>query len=474
MNVSISIRILGCRRGYLSVMRINGKSMMLFLIAVFFAGIADAQDSLSFPELLSIRYFEESEIRALIRSRIALKNNISYKNTIVIERQPFTLYYRNTGEENDPEQIFSCAFQSRFIQAGIGRGRPHIAQGIILGNTMMRFTPDPLANFRMGTSRLKIKNYEYYPSLYYLGLHIKKMSLSVFQYDDIFSVIGQIRRENIQAGLAIYGLKNPIYESWAAYRGSVFRGSINGSIISSGLSSFGLNHIAVDALISHAPFRWHSGAIRIGSSFVEYDVDSKWGTGLIPGSIGLIGGTMFSTGKWKIRGTAYQIYHVQQHEKRLLLDVLYRKAPYEIGISYIQKRLNKLNASEVFPYALEWHKTQSGILKTRMKIKINETLKLDSQIQADILKGNAFSVLYRLTYRSGDHILRLQVTHGRSDETILYLLRPMNYNRYVIQRIPTETATYIDLVYSFMLRAFRCSILINNDGIAGEIEMRIK
>ncbi len=451
-------------------MRINYiLPIILLLIVMFFAGIANAQDSLSFPELMSARYFEESEIRALIRSRITLKNSVSYKNTIVIERQPLTLYYRNTGEENDPEQVFSCAFQSRFIQAGIGRGRPHIAQGVILGNTMMRFSPDPLANFRMGTSRLKIKNYEYYPSLYYLGLHIKDVSLSVFRYDGIFSAIGQIRRENIQAGLAIYGLDNPVCESWTTYRGQVFRGAINGSITFSGL-----NHISADALISHSPFRWHFGAIRIGSSFVEYDADSKWGTGLTPGSIGFIGGIIFSPGKWKIRGTAYHIYHAQRHEKRLLLDALYRKSPCEIGISYIQKELNKLNPGKIFPYVPEWQKTESGILKTRIKIKINETLKLDTQIQADILKGNAFSVLCRLTYRSGNHILRLQSTYGRSDETILYLLRPMNYNRYLIQRVATETARYIDLVYSFMLGTFRCSILMNNDGIAGEIEMRMK
>jgi len=426
------------------------------------------EDSENYPEFLAGNFFEESESGARVHSQFSFKNNFAYKNTVVVEQGLLALYYRGSGGAGDPDQLLSVSLTSDKLQAGIGRGRPHIARGVILGNTMMRFTADPASNFRSGMSYPKIRNYDYYPRLYYLSAEIKKINACLFFYKNIPCGMMEIKHTPVQAGIAFYGTQIPIAESWLAYHTDGLRSDINLS-----MSPRGFNHLSADLLIRHTKFVWHIAGIQLSDNFISCAGDSKWGSALKPGSGGLTAAMSFSTGRWKIRGSAHHIYHPTRSEQRLTIDAAYRKKPFEFGLVFTGKYINEVKISNTFPVGPHRQYTQSDILKARIKMDLTQKVILDIQILGDPRYGEAYGCFYRVTHKTPEGFLRLQYTRGRSADTILYVLRPLNHSRYLIQRLPLNEAQYLDLVYSRMIGPLRCSILLSPGGIGAEMEFII-
>ncbi|MBW6458276.1 MAG: hypothetical protein K0B52_03845 [FCB group bacterium] len=423
------------------------------------------EDNENYPEFLAGNFFEEYESGARVHSQISYKNHFAYKHTVVIERGALALYYRGTGGTGDPDQLLSASLTSDTWQAGIGRGRPHIARGVILGNNMMRFTADPASNFRSGMNYPKVRNYDYYPRLYYTGVMIRKINAGFFYYKDTPCVLAEITRHSLQTGAAYYGTDVPVAESWFAYNKNNFRSDMNLSI-----TPRGFNHFSTDLLITHTPFSWHLGAVRLSEDFTALAGDSKWGSALKPGSCGLTAAMALSAGRWKFRGSAYHVYNIKRSEQRLTLDAVYRKKPFEIGIIFTGKYVSELKMPNDFPAGPQRRQSSSDILKGRIKVDLSRKTVLDIQVLGDPRCGEAYGFFYRVTHRTSDGSLRLQYTRGKSANTVLYVLRPLNHNRYLIQRLPLNETQYLDLVYSRMLGPLRCSILVSPGGIAAEME----
>ncbi|MDZ7796869.1 MAG: hypothetical protein U5N56_07425 [Candidatus Marinimicrobia bacterium] len=285
------------------------------------AAALSAQDSLEYAESFSARFFEEYESGARISCRIAAKPHFSYKNKLVIESGPMTLYYHNNGTAEKSGDVFSVSFHTRFFEGGYGRGQPNIARGIILGNTMMRLTPDAVSNYRMRDLNIRIKNYSYYPFFAYANTKIKNTSVYVFRYDNTYCAAAGYRKNSFQAGMAFYNTEKPIAEAWFEFPGEFLQGTVNGSV-----TQDGFNHASADMIVRSGSLRWHAGAVWLASGFRDCDNDSKWGTGLRPGGRAFTTGNVFRTGRWKIKNVFYGIYHEEYRERRFMTDAAYKKS----------------------------------------------------------------------------------------------------------------------------------------------------
>lgn len=446
----------------------NIKWRFLSLLITGSVSVLAAQDSLEYAELFSSRFFEEYQSGARISCNIAAKPHFSFKNKVVIESGPLTLYYHNNGTAEKTGDIFSVSFHTRFFEGGYGRGQPNIARGIILGNTMMRLTPDPVSNYRMRDLKIRIKNYSYYPSFSYVNTKIENTSLYVFRYDNTYCAAAGYRNNSLQAGMAFYNTEEPIAETWFEFPGEFLQGTLNGSVTQNGF-----NHASADMIVRSGSLRWHAGAVWLASGFRDCDNDSKWGTGLRPGGRGFITGNVFRTGRWKIKNVFYGIYHEEYKERRFMTDATYKKKPFEIRIAYTEKNKNELSAAKTFPYALSWQKERNSVLKTRIKVEFSSAVLLDLQMQTDLHRAYAHALLARITYRKNDTVFRIQGTLCGSGTTILYFLRPLTATSYTIRRAPEDFAGYIDLVYAFMLGPMRCSLLFCNEGLSATMEMKL-
>jgi hypothetical protein len=239
------------------------------------------------------------------------------------------------------------------------------------------------------------------------------------------------------------------------------------------MSHRGFNHLSADLLIRHTKFVWHIAGIQLSDNFIACAGDSKWGSALKPGSGGLTAAMSFSTGRWKIRGSAHHIYHSKRSEQRLTLDAAYRRKPFEFGFIFTGKYISELKTANDFPVGPHRQYSNSDILKARVKMDVTQKVILDIQILGDPRYGDAYGFFCRVTHKTPEGSLRLQYTRGRSAGTVLYVLRPMNQTRYLIQRLPLNEVQYLDLVYSRMIGLLQCSILLSPGGIAAEMEFTI-
>ncbi|MBN2780476.1 MAG: hypothetical protein JXR21_00765 [Candidatus Marinimicrobia bacterium] len=437
------------------------------ILAAASFSLASGEDSLAYPELFSAALFEEPGNGARIVTRLSLKENFSYQHTAVLERAPFTLYYTGLGASGDPEQLVSCSFSAGPFRAGAGRGRVHIAKGLILGNTMMRFSPDPASNFRMEGVKAAIGNYTYCSSLIFAGAQWKSLSADLFRIKDITGASLQYRNKALTSGLAFYRTADAVAEIWTSHSGKILSGQLNASFCLSGV-----NHLAGEILIRQGPFRWHAGAVWLSPDFTACSPDSKWGSGLIPGSCGFTAAGQIPAGFWKLRSAFYAITHPRQRESRYWLSAGYARAPFEFGLFYDEKYQEFISASACFPFPENRQSEHSRILKGQIKLDLSRSLHLDAQVQADLLHRSACAALTRLSYRHSGTLLRLQLSRGYSDGTVLYILRPASASRYTIRRMPVNDITYLDLLYSAMLGPLRCSLLLCSEGVSAEFEMK--
>jgi hypothetical protein len=189
--------------------------------ALALAGLPE--DSLSFPELLSPHYFEELEGTARFILQFRLRNDYACKSICHIDHGPFSFYLRSSEEQGTLRTSAGLSFASKHWQAGIGRGRPHIARGRILGNTMMGFSADPRNNYRIGRGNIRIRNYDYYPSLIYLGGEYGGVSLTAMLMSAVPVIISRLERKTFSTGLELFLTQPAILETWTEYRAAFWR-----------------------------------------------------------------------------------------------------------------------------------------------------------------------------------------------------------------------------------------------------------
>lgn len=449
---------------------------MLFKLKIFFLCVClcslraiatTPEDSLGFVELLSANYFEELNSDARFTLQFRLRDAIDYKGTCNIIRGPFSFYLSSSGKQGDPQTCAGLAYVSRFCQAGIGRGRPHIARGMILGNTMMGFSADPRSNYRMGSNSIRIRNYSYYPSLLYLGGTIRGFSLTAMCLDRVPVLLHGLDRDNFSSGFGLYLTRPGILESWCEYRAAAWQASLDISF-----TRLEWNHTCADLFFYCGALQLHAGSMATSGTFTGFKSDPDWGVTPQAFSRGLRGGISFSAGKWKFKSSAYRIAEPENLRRRFYLDLQYRSKPFNSGLGLQVKDTRTITASEIFPFPQTLLCSRDILLKAAIKYTLSGTLQFDIQLLTDLARRQAGAGSFRLSYRNGSDLLRLQITRGASAETVIYLLRPLDAGSYSIQRMPLTESVYVDLIYARMLGPLHCSILVNASGLMFKMTMR--
>ncbi|MCF7832384.1 MAG: hypothetical protein K9N05_02255 [Candidatus Marinimicrobia bacterium] len=422
--------------------------------------IAGAQDSLIHPDALSAQALDEYENDAKISFRLGFGENISYRVKTQFEYCGFNFFYLAEGEEKDPEQTVSFSAEKGCLKAGIGQGQPNISKGLILGNTMMRFTPDLSNNAGISPGKLSIKNYNYYARLEYCDVKFRDMDMSAFRYDGNYCAMAQYARSEWNAGMAYFALIDPILETWAEYKNKTIRANFDLS-----LAKWNLNHICGDILYKRGGVLLYGGAVYTHHNFQMLKSDSKWGSGLKAGSQGYSGGISLSSSLLKLKSFAYCVFRDNYQEQRCMIDLGFKKKPCEIILSYCSKTISELDENKHFPFEQDWQEEKNRICKMNVKFQIQKQLQFSYQIQGDILHPRSYVSVLRLTYRRSDDLIRLQLSKCRSLDNALYFLRPLTASAYSIRRAPNIETSYIDLLYSKDIGIMRIYILLRNEGI---------
>ncbi len=430
------------------------------MLCLCVTGIVMSQDSLLHLESLSSQAIEEFEPEGKVSFRVACNEAIDYRLKAQFTYKGFGLYYLDQGDEKKSKKTTSLTFYNKWINFGVGHGQPHIAKGVILGNTMMRFTPGLTHNAGVRMTKIRIRNYNYYDELVFIGASIGRVGGSVFRYSGVYSGFAEYRFEKWLTGMAFYVLEKPTIEGWVNFKGDQAQASLNTSF-----ADKKLNHICGDVLYKNKKLTLFGAAIYTHADFITLKSDSQWGAGLKSGSRGIIGGASLMFSPWKISTIGYNILRADHREERLIIDMRYKKKPFEINLSYLYKNISELDESQRFPFALTWEETRNHICKLNTKLQFSKSVQISCQLQGDMLHAQSYVSTIRLTYKRSDSLLRLQLSHCRGYKSELYFLRPLTSSSYSIRRTPNEETTYIDLLYSKNVGVMKIHVLLRNEGV---------
>lgn len=434
---------------------------LIVCFVFFFNGFIYAEDTLIHPELLSPQALEEYENEGRTSFGISVGEEILYRTKAQFSYKVFEFNYRNEGGEGkENQQQSSLKWIWKNFEVGVGRGQPHIAKGMILGNTMMRFTSALGGQAGVRPSKIGIKSSFQYKELIKFGFYYNPFYLFVFKYDDHFVGVMEIKNKFWLGGIGFYLAEKPIYESWFDLKKNEIRFSTN-------ISFCGLkfNHISSDILYNSRPWTFIGSTVALGKEFREIKTDSKWGSGLKKGNYGFLAGISYSDTPWKAGCISYSILGSQYHEKQLIVDLRYKKNPIEITLSLNQRSIMELRTRKSFPYVKDYEGDKKVIPKLNIKIKALKHLDLGYQLQADMVLPNSYAVLYRLDYEKEDDHIRLQVSQSNSGSGDLYFVRPLTLSSYAIRKAPKEKTTYIDLLYCKKLERFEIYVLVRTEGV---------
>ena len=449
-------------------MLIEHKAGLVILIALGLLKILFAQDSLLHTEALSAHAMEEFEKDGRVSLKVSFSEEVQYKLKTQFAYRGFEFNYLDEGGDKEGEKTASLSWSSNWIEIGAGRGQPNIAKGLILGNTMMRFTPN-LGNLAgMSPAKLKIKSYAYYKDLIFVRGSIRNFGAAVFRYNGYYCGFIQYRHNTWHAGAVVYGFEKSVLESWVNYRDNEFRSSLNAS-----LAKGKLNHATADMYYSHGNLRLFMSAIYMHPEFIALKSDSKWGSGLQAGSQGYASGASLTFSPWKINCLGYCVLRNDYREQRFMLDLRYRKTPLELIISYSSKNISELKEREIFPFDLQWQEQLAGICKLNIKLQIFKQLHLSCQLQGDMINMGSYVSILRLTYKRPKDLLRLQISSCRSCGNALYFLRPLTASTYSIRRAPENETLYVDLVYSKDMGVITLYVLLRNEGVNVGFDYRL-
>lgn len=434
----------------------------LFLAAAFARG----QDSSAYPELFSERYFEEYGSGAGIRIQLKMHEECSGRCISKLQRGPLNFYHYLDANGVSAKPYAALSFSGKTINAGIGRGQPHIARGIILGNTMMRYGTNPSSNYRMSNNKVSIRNYPYYKTLKYLGFTFRQAQFNLFTYDNTPVFLGCMEKSLFQCGMAIYFLPEMLAECWYGYRGESLSASVDCSF-----ANRGMNHFTADMLVKKEKFRLHLGMVWTDSLFRECRSDASWGSALKSDSFGICGSASNTFGRWRLRAMASQIRRPLFLEERIILELRFCLNPLESVLSLCGKKNLMFEHSSLFPYSGILKENTTQILKFRLSAKIRKNLDLGFQLQEDLLDRNAGFFLTRISYRSEHNLLQIQYLFGHSEKNALYALRPSGLGRYGIYRLPETEKGCWNLMYQTNAGTLECALVISDKSVAIVMEL---
>ena len=419
------------------------------------------QDTLIHAELLNPHAMEEYENEGSSSFRLGFGEEIQYRTKAQFTYKGFKFNYRNEGGEKDEnDQRSSLTWNWKNFEIGFGRGQPNIAKGMILGNTMMRFTSALGGQAGVRPTKIGIKSSFQYKELMRFGLNFNFFNLSLFRYDGQYGGVVEIKNRSWLGGMGFYIADKPIYESWFDHKSDRFR-------ISANLSFCGIkfNHLTGDILYRSGEWKFFVSAVALSKDFTVIKTDSKWGSGLTKGNHGFSAGISYSETPWKAGFISYVILGSQYREDQFIFDLRYKKKPFEVTLSLNQRSIMELCTRTSFPFVLDYMESKRVIPKLSLKIQPCEHFNLVYQLQSDLEHPSSYAALFRLNYEKQDYHIRLQISNSRSDDGDLYFIRPLSLSSYAIRKAPEEQTSYIDLLCSKKRERFEVYMLIRNEGI---------
>ena len=416
-------------------------------------------DSLLYPELLRSGSSEDND-DAAVSMQISFKEQIDFRIKAQFTYKGFDLNYRNQGGGNhEITQKTSLGYSWKGVRFGHGTGYINIAHGMVLGYTMMRFSPAFAGQAGVRPVKIKIGAYDQYKKLTSLGVSLGAVDLSLFRYDGILGATLEYGNETWRSGLAGYATSPLLLESWASYQQGPIKTSLNVSAFAGGI-----NHLSADLLYKNGSLQFFGSATCLSPEFYCIKKDSKWGSGLSPGSRGLTVGIRVDQAPWRLSGLGQSLLSDTYREEKCMMDLGFRKQPFKINAVYSLSHKNELDKSEHFPFTLIWHQRIKHSLKLNIKIKITDACRFACQMQGDPVYPNSHVALFRVEYKKGPTSLKCQLTSCNGYDNDLYFVRPAGVNYYGIRKAPPKENLYLDLVYSIEMDRFEVYVHLRNEG----------
>lgn len=431
----------------------------LIIVIGFFPALG-LENGMLYPEFFSLAYLEELENEGECSFRISMTDRISYRVKTRFSIKGFVFHYSNEGGTGESDHLASLEWNSKYLSAGIGKGQPNIAKGVLLGNTMMRMTPNLGGNAGVRSAKIDIKNYNYFNELGYFNFSLGPSAGSAFYYNGVYGALYEYATEKWLGGIASYHDQKILTEAWGNYKNKDITLSLNASLV-----ALKLNHVCADLYYRNKLLALYVSAISLSSDFMSIKCDSKWGSGLKPGSTGIAAGLTTSFPRWKANMIAYRIIRNDYEEQRVMMDLRFRSTRCELNFAYTYKHIQQLDESEMFPFALDWHQEISRVCKLNCKIKVGSNVDLQYQLQGDVVSLRAYAEIIRLTYKNKNDLLRFQLSRSQDVGSKLYYLRPLTPLNYSIRSSLETASCTMDLMYSRDIGIMKLYVLLRTEGM---------
>lgn len=437
------------------------------IIGFTFALRLVAQDTLMYHELMNPEISEACHNEGRSSLKLFFENEIGIDLRTDITYNDFIIHYRMKGwRVKEYDQYGALEWATTHFHAALGRGRPNIAKGLILGNTMMRFTPALSSQAGIRAAKLRSTASDYYKPLINAGMnfcfpgHNVNYVLNAFRYNDHYGAIAEFGHEKLNSGIAVYPGNRTITEIWSSYGNKKFKACLDLS-----LAGLTYNHMYSDLFYRQGRLDLFAAIVHLENDFIAIKADSKWGSGLLPGSRGYAGGIGFTGSPCKMNAIAFLIDGKEQQEQRVMIDFRYTKTPFEFRLLYTDKLIETVKSAETFPFALTLSKQLARICKAVIKVRLTRNLDLSCQCQADLTTPDAYAAYLRISYQTEEKNLRLQISHAGAGDADLYYVRPLSPSYYGIRKAAKEPGYFIDLVCSRKIGNYELYILLRSEGI---------
>ena len=437
--------------------------LLYILIGILMAyAVAAEPDSLSYPELMRSNMDEFSNDAGSVSQRISFEDQVSLQTKAQLIYKGFTFNYKNKGDARDEiNQQTSLEYSWNGLTVGHGNGYINVAHGLILGYAMMKYSPAFSGQAGIRSAKFKIGTYDQYKDLTTLRVTLGSAGLSLFRYDGDYGAVFECGLGDWRMGLGVYGADKMLMESWASFQARAINASLDLS-----LSTQGINHFSSDLLYKKGSMRLYGSAVWLSSEFHCVKKDSKWGSGLSPGSQGLAAGIRINRFPWLFSGIAQSVLGSVYREERCMLECRFRQKPFEISGLYSLNSKNELGDSKDFPFGLTWCQSIKHTLKLNMKIIVTKTFGLVCHIQGDLVHSNSYVFVSRLEYKTKQSSLKFQLTRCNGFDHDLYFVRPAGPDYYGIRKAPGNETVYLDLVCSRNLDRFEIYVHVRNEGVS--------
>lgn len=432
----------------------------LIYVIMFHVALAE-QDSLLYPELLRGDIEEAFKNEGTTSLQISFEDQIKFRTKAQFVYRGFKFNYRNRGEsdQNIIERT-SLSYSWKGLSMACGRGYINIAHGLILGYSMMKFSPAFSGQAGVRPVKIKVGAYDQYKELTSLNVSLGAADLSLFSYDGSLGATVEYGKDTWRSGLAVYVIDQLLLESWASCQQGPVKSSLNISV-----SAGGINHISADLLYKNNLLQCFGSAAWLSPEFYCIKKDSKWGSGLSPGSRGLAAGIRIDRAPWRLSGLGQSLLSDSYREEKCMLDLGFRKQPFEINGVYSLNHKNDLDESEHFPFGLTWRQSIKHNLKLNVKIRITKACDLTCQIQGDVVHERSYVGLFRLEYKSNESSIKFQLTRCAGFDNDLYFVRPAGVAYYGIRKAPNNETLFIDLIYAINIKKVNVYIHLRNEGV---------